>query len=172
MITWVTRGDACEVHKARSEVEIEMKKPDKSQTSERKAQKPLPTHKELVAQIAEENRAYFDKKDAATGPKMGKKKYPHQYPHPEAARSPIMTSETGTTHEEQTAIDAKTVRRLLGKNKAFRLLKDFGAPILVTVLIAGLVVEFGYIGVSILNDVAKHPAKPAAPNLGFDRFEE
>jgi hypothetical protein len=53
-----------------------MKKPDKSQTGESKAQKPLPTHKELVGQITEENRAYFEKKDATTRSKMEKEKYP------------------------------------------------------------------------------------------------
>ena len=51
-----------------------MKKLDKSQIG--KANEPLPTHKEIVAKITEENRAYFDKKDAGAGAKTEKKKYP------------------------------------------------------------------------------------------------
>jgi hypothetical protein len=61
---------------------------------------------------------------------------------------------------------------LLGKNKAFRLREGFWATVLVSVVALGVAVGLSYMAGSVLIDVAKHPSKPAAPNLGFDRFEE
>jgi hypothetical protein len=153
--------------------EFKMKKSGNPQIGGRKANNPLPTHKEIVAKITEENRAFFAKKDRYR--RLWKKGIPYpriedQSPNLELAQ-PRMDSETGSGAETLQPYQAAHTQRIAApKNKSFQLPKGFWKIVLVSVLALGVAVGLSYMAASALVDVANHPSKPAAPNFNNDPY--
>ena len=135
-----------------------MKKSGKFQIGKIKPKKSLPTHKEIVAKITEENRAFFDK-NVIEGQNI--KKYPHQI--------------TGVSVDE---IGTRQNLRLDNPKPKIQIRKVLSA-LFTVLLIIGLFV--GFVGVLVV--IAQQifipssggwnpPAQTATPNYGFDRVDE
>jgi hypothetical protein len=174
-----------------------MKKSGKSHAS--KAKKPLPTHREIIAKITEENRTYMAKldaekpilkpanskrefadeieaqklKDAATVRQLLAEKT-HRQPsvRPQAATSGSAWIKKWEQQEREKIQPHQASQRIaIPKSKSFQLPEGFWKIALVSVLALVGAVGLSYMAASALVDVANHPSKPAAPNLNYDPID-
>jgi hypothetical protein len=132
-----------------------MKKPDKTR-SKQSSRRTVLSHKELVAKITEENRAYFSKKKVET--KIEKRNAianTHTVPDPHFKVSEMGTTRNAWTKKPKSKIQIPIVLALV-----------------LAILVAGGLIA-GVLSLIFLPGAgASHVTQPPAPNYGFDRIEE